>query len=395
MLRLLCPIAVAMRCSLLFLVVLAAMPCSVAAEVEVEKTDLFTARQGGYHTYRIPGIIQTLDGTWLAFATARDADIWDYGNYDTVLRRSTDSGKTWGPMEVLLDLGDKTVDNSVLIVDRKQKGVIHHLYCSDYAHTYYRRSTDDAKTFTEAVEITQPFKDFATEYSFILQAVGPGHGIQLENGRLLVPTWLSPRKEQFPSAVSLIYSDDHGQTWNRGQIIVQSGDPATHPMEGVAAQLSDGRVMMNIRNESDEHLRAVSYSPNGATDWTPPKFDPALNEPICLGSLLAVPRDVAGVAGVLLFSNPDNVERTVNLGPDRYRDRKNMTVKLSLDDGTTWTKSLVLEPGFSGYSDLGVGIDGTVFCLYERGTVEGSKGSYYDPAAITLARFDLRKWLEE
>jgi len=78
-------------------------------------------------------------------------------------------------------------------------------------------------------------------------------------------------------------------------------------MEGVVAQLSDGRVMMNIRNEGSEHRRAVSYSPNGATNWSVPKFDPNLREPICFGSLLAVPREIAGADGVVLFSNPDNV----------------------------------------------------------------------------------------
>ena len=147
--------------------------------------------------------------------------------------------------------------------------------------------------------------------------------------------------------------------------------------------------MMNIRNEADTHRRAVAFSPNGATDWTIPQFDPQLQEPICFGSLLAVPREVAGAGGVLLFSNPDNVERTVDLGPPQYRDRKNMTVKLSLNDGTDWIKSLVIEPGFSGYSDLCVGPDGTVYCLYERGAIT----SYYDPAAVTLARLNLRTWL--
>jgi len=363
---------------------------AVAAEVAVEKSDLFIARRGGYHTYRIPGIVMTLDGTLLAYATARDGDIWDYGNYDTVLRRSTDGGKTWSPMEVLVDAGKSTVDNCVLIVDKKRKGVVHHLYCVDYAHTYYRCSTDHARTFSPAAEIAKPFAALASEYKFILQATGPGHGIQLDSGRLIVPIWLSPSKHQFPSAVSVIYSDDLGDTWNRGPIIVRSGDPPTHPMEGVVAQLRDGRVMMNIRNEAEAHRRAVAYSPNGAMDWTAPKFDAKLQEPICFGSLLAVPREIAGLGGVLLFSNPDNVARSVDIGPKHYRDRKNMTVKLSLNDGTDWAKSLVIEPGFSGYSDLCVAPDGTVYCMYERGAVS----SYYDPAAITLARFNLRRWLQ-
>jgi sialidase-1 len=292
-------------------------------------------------------------------------------------------------MEVLVDAGKSTVDNCVLIVDKKQRGVVHHLYCVDYAHTYYRRSTDHARTFSPPTEVAKPFAAFASEYKFILQATGPGHGIQLDTGRLVAPIWLSPSKSQFPSAVSVIYSDDFGDTWNRGPIIVRSGDPPTHPMEGVVAQLSDGRVMMNIRNEAEAHRRAVAYSPSGAMDWTVPKFDPKLQEPICFGSLLAVPREIAGRGGVLLFSNPDNVARSVDIGPKHYRDRRNMTIKLSLNDGTDWAKSLVIEPGFSGYSDLCVAPDGTVYCLYERGAIT----SYYDPEAITLARFSLRRWI--
>jgi sialidase-1 len=123
-------------------------------------------------------------------------------------------------------------------------------------------------------------------------------------------------------------------------------------MEGTVAQLSDGRVMMNIRNKAQVHRRAVAYSPDGVMDWTVPKFDPQLPEPICFGSLLAVPRKIVGREGVLLFSNPNNVARSVDIGPKHYCDRRSVTVKLSLNDGTDWPESLVIEPGFSGYSDL-------------------------------------------
>ena len=64
------------------------------------------------------------------FGVVRDRErIWDYGNCDTVLRRSRDGGKTWSRMEALVDAGKSTVDNCVLIVDKQQAGVVHHLYC--------------------------------------------------------------------------------------------------------------------------------------------------------------------------------------------------------------------------------------------------------------------------
>jgi hypothetical protein len=79
-------------------------------------------------------------------------------------------------MEVFCHAGKSTVGNCVLIVDRVQKGVVHHLYCVDYAHAYYRRSADHARTFSPPVEIKKPFDQFASDYKFILRAIGPGNG---------------------------------------------------------------------------------------------------------------------------------------------------------------------------------------------------------------------------
>ncbi len=365
--------------------------CGLAgsADAAVEKSDIFVAGEDGHASYRIPGIVRTADGTLLAFAEARTKTGGDYDDIDIVLRRSKDGGNTWGPMETLVDLGTTTVNNPLMIVDRRQPGVVHFLYCQDYAHAFYRRSADNGRTFSPPVEITKTFAAFQPEFAWKLLATGPGHSIQLDSGRLLVPIWLSPRKEQFPSAIGTITSDDGGATWRAGDIVVRSGDPPNHPMEGVVAQLSDGRVMMNIRNEGNEHLRAVAFSSDGATHWTKPVFDAELNEPCCEGSLLAVPPEIAGAKGVLLFANPNNTRRNVDLGPAHYRDRKNVTLRMSRDDGKTWAASLVIEPGFSGYTDLAVAPDGTVFCLYERGAGGNDGTYYYLPQAVTLARLKL------
>ena len=150
------------------------------------------------------------------------------------------------------------------------------------------RSDDDGETFTEPVEITPAFERFRPEYAWRVLATGPGHGIQLSGGRLLVPVWLSTGTgghAHRPSAVSVIYSDDHGKTWKRGDIVVAHPNPV-NPSETAAVELADGRVMLNIRHESEPHLRGVSVSRDGVTGWSPMRFDEALPEPVCFGSLV-------------------------------------------------------------------------------------------------------------
>jgi sialidase-1 len=122
-------------------------------------------------------------------------------------------------------------------------------------------------------------------------ATGPGHGIQLRNGRLVVPVWLSTGTgghAHRPSVTATIYSDDRGKSWQRGAIAVPDTAEFVFPNETTAAQLSDGRVMLNVRSESKAHRRLVVTSPDGAMGWSAPRFEGALVEPICFGSLLSV-----------------------------------------------------------------------------------------------------------
>src|SRR5437763_1016173 len=209
-------------------------------------------------------------------------------------------------------------------------------------------------TFSAPADITPAFEAFRPEYDWKVLATGPGHGIQLENGRLVVPVWLSTGTgghAHRPSAVSVIVSDDRGKSWRRGDIVAAHPDPV-NPSETAAVQLGDGRVMLNIRHESLPRFRAVSISRDGATGWSPLRYDRQLPEPVCMGSLVRLDGP-AGRKG-LLFSNPHN--------PDG-RERRNVTVKLSEDDGRSWSASRSIEPGPSGYSDLAVGRDGTIYCF--------------------------------
>jgi sialidase-1 len=337
---------------------------------EPVRTDIFEGGKDGYVTYRIPALVMTARGTLLAFCAARK-DYSDWADIDIAMRRSTDGGRTWEPMRIIADGGKPPADNPTPIVDRKT-GAIHFLYQVNYARMYYMRSDDEGKTFSAPVDITATAEKFRPEYPWTVIAPGPGHAIQLGNGRLVVPVWMSPERAHRPSEVSTIYSDDGGATWQRGEILPRV---LHHPSEHAALEMADGRVMLNIRNEGEEHLRAVSFSKDGATGWTRPEFHKALYEPVCMASLLRL----SGGAGKktksrILFANPDSSALSGEVQSKyRMRQRENLTLRLSYDEGRTWPVSRTLEPGRSGYSDLAVGADGTIYCLYERGIADGGR----------------------
>ncbi|HAW31028.1 MAG TPA: exo-alpha-sialidase, partial [Planctomycetaceae bacterium] len=308
-------------------------------------------------------------------------------------RRSTDGGKTWEAPQTIHDAKENTVNNVVAFAD-DQTGQVHLLYCENYGRCFYIDSKDDGKTFSDPVEITSVFEQFRKEYDWNVIATGPGHGIQLQNGRLLVPVWLSTGgKKHRPSSVATIFSDDHGKTWQRGDIIVKQGDTVAgetvvNPSETVAVQLFNNQVLVNIRTESKPHRRLIAVSDNGATNWTNKHFDDQLLEPVCMASILRLPASKSQPKNAIVFANPDNLEnKTKRRKPNR--DRKNLTLQVSFDDCHTWASKQVLEPGISGYSDLAALPDGTIFCFYEDG---GFKNNGYDTTALTIARFPL-KWI--
>ncbi len=394
----------------LFLVFLLAMLCGAhlpAAEPFLEKQHLFEVGDDPtYHIYHIPGIVVTAKGSVLAWCEARTGG-GDWSDIRILLRRSTDDGKTWSAPQSIADVpGPKkknafalqlknidpaqvTYNNPVLIADKD--GSVHMLFCLEYERVFYQRSADDGLTWSQPVEITATFDAFKKDYDWKVLATGPNHSIQLRTGRLVVPVWLSTGtggNAHRPSVTATIYSDDQGKTWHAGEIAVPCTDEWINPNETVAIELNDGRVMLNVRNESTTHRRLVTTSPDGATQWSEPRFDAALLEPICMAGIT---RYEHGGQSLILFSNPHNLEggRGGEPLPGKSRDRRNLSVKISEDEGQTWRSSKVLEPGPSMYSDIAVTQAGTILCFYGSSSKPGFAGSQ-----LTLARFNL-EWLME
>ncbi len=338
-----------------------------------------------YLSYRLPSMVVTRNGVVCVACEAYTTMHGDWSESNLLLKRSLDGGQTWQkPVVIAQDghliqaeknemvlkkgIGENnkiTFDNTVLIADRN--GTLHVLYCVEYARIFYRRSDDDGITFSEAVEITSALEPLNKVYPWKVLAVGPGHGIQLRNGRLLVAAWISPGTgagAHHPSVTTTIYSDDHGLMWKCGEIAIPCTDEWIDPNEAVVAELSDGRVVLNARSESAPRLRLVTTSQDGISQWSRPAFCDGLFEPICAAGLLGVTSDTGRI---LLFSAPGTKEWLQESVENQQKCcRSELMLHLSYDEGVEWPDSILLAKGNVAYSDLAEMPDGSILCLYEE-----------------------------
>lgn len=363
----------------LFALALASTPLATASatiEADPIQTPIFVAGQEGYHTYRIPSVIVTKKGTVLAFCEGRKTGRGDAGDIDLVLRRSTDGGKSWGQQQVVWDDAANTCGNPCPVVDAKTGTIwlllTHNLGTDTEAMivsgksknsrtVWVTRSDDDGATWAKPAEITKDVK----KPGWTWYATGPGVGIQLKSGRLLIPCDSKSDGGKIRES-HVISSDDSGRTWKLGGVV----GPLCN--ESQAVELNDGSVMLNMRTYMGNNRRLVAISKDGGETFTKPVEDKELVEPVCQGSILRLPGDGGG----LLFSNPASLKR------------ENLTVRLSRDEGKTWTQSCVLHTGPAAYSCLTVLPNGEIGCLYER----GEKTPY---ECIAFARFDRRSLLPD
>ncbi|MFW6163849.1 MAG: exo-alpha-sialidase, partial [Planctomycetota bacterium] len=336
-------------------------------------TDVFLSGQDGYHTYRIPSVITTSKGTLLAFCEGRKHTSRDQSPTDMVLKRSTDGGKTWGPMQVVVQalpdaamdpcpVVDRTTGTIWLVYDRWPEGYQGSKIAGlgmNAVTVWETHSADDGATWSEPRNITATTKK--PQWTGI--AHGPGVGIQTRSGRLVVPCnhYSSGRR------CVLIWSDDHGKTWQLG------GETGPKMSESQVVELADGTLMLNMRSYRGKHRRAVATSTDGGKTWSEIADAPTLVEPVCQASFLRYTRADTHDRNRLLFANPAH-----------EKSRVNGTVRLSYDEGKTWPVAKTLVPGPFAYSCLTVLKDMSLGCLYET---DGYK-------RIRFARFTL-DWLTD
>ncbi|MFC7303372.1 exo-alpha-sialidase [Streptomyces monticola] len=383
-----------------------ARPAAPAAPAGFEQQVLFKASQDpGYACYRIPAVVRTTEGTLLAFAEGRVNDCSDAGDIDLVMKRSTDGGRTWGPLQVVNEGAGDTHGNPTPVVDRETGRVLLaetwnpgkpgggncDVPCERTPHLQY--SDDDGRTWSQPRDLSDQILPAHWNSWY---ATGPVHGIQLERGRhkgrlvfgVNTETWNGSRVTANHAA--LIHSDDGGDTWKVGATdswpIAVDGTFRQKPSEVTLAERTNGEIYVSGREQDGTDLghRTHAVSRDGGSSFT--------------GKFRAIPDLYAPQVQCAVVRLERRMLLSCPADPDR---RRTMMVRSSYDQGRTWEsvdRGTVVTTDWSGYSDLvqisddspGTGgsrsTGATVGLLYEGGAVDARD-------EIRFARFG-EDWLK-
>lgn len=344
-----------------------------AGEERPPSSILFQSGKDGYPRFRIPALVRTNAGTLLAICEGRKAGGGLKGDIDLVCKRSTDSGRTWSSLQILLEGKGHTLGNPCPVVNQKD-GTLWLAFTRSHGEDTEEQivagtskdttqilvtfSKDDGKTWAPPRNLGESCR----AKTWTWYGTGPGIGIQTSTGRLVLPCYHA----EFPSKTyrsHMIFSDDHGKSWRRGDSIGE------HCTECSSAERKNGDLVLIARTIQGKSEKYKAMSKDGGQTWAGLTTDDRLYDPSCQASLLRID----GLNSRWLFCGP--------AGPGR----RNLTVRLSHDEGRTWPRSKLLRDGDGQYSSMAAAPDGSIGCLFDC----WMDGNYQ----VLFSRFSL-DWLE-
>jgi sialidase-1 len=320
----------------------------------LEPMSIFTPGEEPGRGYRIPAMVVLPGDSVLAFSESRINAMSDLLDIHIVMKRSLDGGQTWSPMRTIQDVGTHTVHSPCPVYDQDTQ-TVWLPFCIDYETLFITNSTDSGSTWSEPRNLSQELELLEGTWCHN----GPGNGIQTSKGRLVIPTSLGDAR--------VIYSDDHGLTWEVGNPIGKGGEPQVF-------ERVDGTLCANLRSTRGGY-RIQACSKDGGETWEPWIYNEDLPAAGTQASILRFSKETTSNQNRVLFSNPG--------AP--YRGE--FTIRMSYDEGVTWPVSKLVYQGAAGYSSLAVLSDHTILALFETGRFDLRE-------SIMLIRFDL-DWLTD
>lgn len=333
--------------------------CTAQVETENEQTEsklpefvsLFdTGMQEGVSCYRIPSIVTAPNGDLVAVIDQRVPSCGDLKwskNINLVMRRSSDQGKTWTPIETVIDFPEGQSASDPSMITDNMTGDIFMFYNymnldaeKDIYYLHVMKSSDNGRTWTAPEDITSQISkpEWHKDFKFITS----GRGIQTRSGKLL------HTMVNLNNGLHVFGSDNHGKSWYFMDVPIQPAD------ESKIIELADGALMINAR-VNKKGMRYVHISRDEGKTWdTHPA--PQLIDPGCNASIIRYTSVHDGFSkNRLLFSNAKSEEGRVN-----------MTVRISYDEGKTWSEGKTIYAGPSAYSSLTILKNGDIGLFFEQ-----------------------------
>ncbi|MGS0690382.1 exo-alpha-sialidase [Shewanella sp. 0m-4] len=325
----------------------------------------------GMSHYRIPSMVQSADGSILAFIEGRPSggDPGQVGQINISLKRSIDNGRSWLPVQIIHQDPAFDYSDPRPFVD-KSTNTVYVFYvqwpdlCAqngncvapgDANYLYYKKSIDNGLTWSAAVDVTSQVKD-PTWRSI---NPGPGQGIQLQwqtsaqgehNGRMIFPAIVRAGNSLF--YVATVFSDDNGLTWHKGEFTPVSG-----PTEADMVELNDGTLLLSARNDGGAAgTRYHFLSHDGGITWTQTSHDLAVSK---------VDIGLTRFSAIRAGNAEDLIIATAPIGTTSGPNRNNLGIWVSTDEGTNFGTPYQLVYGMSAYSDVVRLNDGSIGVIYE------------------------------
>lgn len=260
------------------------------------RVDVFTKGENGYYCIKIPSLL-SIGNTLIAFGEGRLGSCSDFTETHIVYKRSFNGGLNWTTLTVLYSENNTVIGNASPVFDTVTQEIIL-VFCRNNSQVFITFSSDTGAAWT-----TPRMLPNVTQTNWTWIGTGPPSSIQIHhssspyNNRIVVPAYHSytAGDDGELSAVHMMYSDDHGLTWNiqphelSYNVHFPNENQILQFNQTVNSSSSIPVLYVNARGLLTSRIGGYSY--DGGYSWTNVHEISGLDQPLggCEGSTYLLP----------------------------------------------------------------------------------------------------------